>query len=278
MRISRAFFCLFFLAFLSGNAQTGWFESQSKKGELSVSWGYNRTWFSNSDIKFTGIDYDFVLKSIVAKDRPTEIKADPYLNPSAFTIPQYNFRVGYYFKDKWAISFGVDHMKYVMENNQDANISGYINTENSVYQGEFDNELINVGTDFLLFEHTDGLNYINFESHYFDNLYRFNEKISINYYGGGGLGVLFPKSNVKLMGFERNDTFHLAGMGFSAKAGLNLTLFKFFFLQTDFTTGYINMWDILTRPQPNSDRASQDFVYGMWNWSLGGFIPLSSNK
>jgi hypothetical protein len=278
MRISRAFFCLFFLAFLSGNAQTGWFESQSKKGELSVSWGYNRTWFSNSDIKFTGIDYDFVLKSIVAKDRPTEIKADPYLNPSAFTIPQYNFRVGYYFKDKWAISFGVDHMKYVMENNQDANISGYINTENSVYQGEFDNELINVSTDFLLFEHTDGLNYINFESHYFDNLYRFNEKISINYYGGGGLGVLFPKSNVKLMGFERNDTFHLAGMGFSAKAGLNLTLFKFFFLQTDFTTGYINMWDILTRPQPNSDRASQDFVYGMWNWSLGGFIPLSSNK
>jgi hypothetical protein len=278
MRISRALFCLFFFVFLSGKAQTGLFESQSKKGELSVSWGYNRAWFSKSDIKFTGMDYDFVLKNIVAKDRPTEVKSDPYLNPSAFTIPQYNFRAGYYISDKWAITFGIDHMKYVMVNNQDAKISGYINNENSVYQGEFNDELINVGTDFLSFEHTDGLNYINFEAHYFDNLYRFNEKFSINYFGGGGLGVLFPKSNVKLMGFERNDTFHVAGMGLSAKAGLNVTLFKFFFIQTDFTAGYINMWDILTTPAPSSDRASQDFFYGMWNWSLGGYIPLTSNK
>ncbi len=278
MRISKALIGLFLLASFSSYAQKGWFESESKKGHLSVSWGYNRAWFSNSDIKFTGIDYDFVLKSIVAKDRPTEVKADPYLNPSAFTIPQYNFRVGYYFSDKWAISFGIDHMKYVMMNNQEARISGYINNENSVYQGTFDDELIIVGTDFLLFEHTDGLNYINFEAHYFDNLYRFNEQFSINYYGGAGLGVLFPKSNVMLMGFERNDTFHVAGMGVSAKAGLNVTMFKYFFIQTDFTTGYINMWDILTTPAPSTDRASQDFAYGMWNFSLGGFISLTQNK
>ena len=278
MRNSTALFCLLFLTSLSGNAQNGWFESESKKGQLSVSWGYNRTWFSNSDIKFTGIDYDFVLKSIVAKDRPTEVKADPYVNPSAFTIPQYNFRVGYYFNDKWALTFGIDHMKYVMVENQEAIIDGYINDPNSVYQGEFNDEEINVGTDFLTFEHTDGLNYINFEAHRFDNLYRFNEKFSINYFGGGGLGMLFPKSNVKLMGFERNDTFHVAGMGVSAKAGLNVTLFKYFFIQTDFTGGYINMWDILTAPKASSNRASQDFVYGMWNFSLGGFIPLTSNK
>jgi len=43
---------------------------------------------------------------------------DKYFNSGNITIPQYNFRVGYYFKPNWDISFGIDHMKYVLDQNQ----------------------------------------------------------------------------------------------------------------------------------------------------------------
>lgn len=31
------------------------------------------------------------------------------------TIPQYNLRFGYYLNEKYQITLGVDHMKYVMK-------------------------------------------------------------------------------------------------------------------------------------------------------------------
>jgi hypothetical protein len=39
------------------------------------------------------------------------------------TIPQTNFRIGYFINDHY-IALGVDHMKYVMAQNQVANITG----------------------------------------------------------------------------------------------------------------------------------------------------------
>jgi hypothetical protein len=44
------------------------------------------------------------------------------------TIPQTNFRIGYFINDHYSIALGVDHMKYVMAQNQVANITGNINT------------------------------------------------------------------------------------------------------------------------------------------------------
>jgi hypothetical protein len=39
------------------------------------------------------------------------------------TIPQTNFRIGYFINDHYSIALGVDHMKYVAQN-QVANITG----------------------------------------------------------------------------------------------------------------------------------------------------------
>lgn len=45
-----------------------------------------------------------------------------YFDPVLFTIPQYNARLGYFFKDNWSISIGMDHMKYVMVQDQMATL------------------------------------------------------------------------------------------------------------------------------------------------------------
>jgi len=42
---------------------------KNKKGTFYFYWGYNRDWYSNSDIHFEGEDYDFELKDVIANDR-----------------------------------------------------------------------------------------------------------------------------------------------------------------------------------------------------------------
>jgi hypothetical protein len=50
-------------------------------------------------------------------DRPTKF-GWTYFNPSQLTIPQYNFRLGYFITDAFSISIGSDHMKFVIKENQ----------------------------------------------------------------------------------------------------------------------------------------------------------------
>jgi hypothetical protein len=81
--------------------------------------------FSKSDIHFKGNGYDFVLHNVVAHDRPSDLSWD-YINPKEVSIPQFNFRYGYFIKDNLAIVIAQDHMKYVMDQNQTVDITGNI--------------------------------------------------------------------------------------------------------------------------------------------------------
>ena len=96
--------------------------SPGYKGRAFVYWGWNRAWYTNSDLHLKGDGYDFTVKDIVAQDRPTDYDTKLYFNPSSAPIPQYNFRMGYFLKENYSISFGLDHMKYVMVQDQTARI------------------------------------------------------------------------------------------------------------------------------------------------------------
>ena len=98
----------------------------SNKGKVFVYWGGNRGSFSKSDITFKGENYNFTLNNVVSHDKPKGYHID-YINPARMTIPQTNFRLGYFFTDHYKVSIGVDHMKYVVTQNQQSNISGTIN-------------------------------------------------------------------------------------------------------------------------------------------------------
>ncbi len=115
----------------------------SNKGKFFISWGGNRGAFSKSDIRFKGDDYDFTIKDATAKDKPKGWHVD-YINPTRMTIPQTNFKLGYFISDHYTVSFGVDHMKYVMNRNRNRTVDGYINLPDSeagrIYNGDFNNE------------------------------------------------------------------------------------------------------------------------------------------
>lgn len=249
------------------------------KGKLYFYWGWNKAQYSYSDISFKGDDYNFTLYDVAAKDRQTPWDADVYLNPANISIPQTVARIGYYFHDNWNLSVGVDHMKYVMVAQQYTTIDGYIDLDDplSEFNGVYDNAPIYVDEDFLEFEHTDGLNYINLEISRVDNLGDYlnwnSKKIQLNLLESFGAGVLYPKTNSTLLSKEKNDEFHLSGFGLSFKAGINLTLFDHFFIQTELKAGYIDMSDIRTT-NSSADSASQEFFFFQRNISFGYIFQL----
>ena len=265
------------LAFTLGFSQNQSNSYQNdRKGQLYFYWGWNWGWYSKSNIHFKGPDYDFTLDKVSAKDRQGKFDANIYLNPMNATIPQYNFRVGYFINNNYNVSFGIDHMKYVMAADQLVKISGEISNAGTKYDGFYDNDDIIIEEDFLRFEHTDGLNYVNLEFRRFDKLFAW-KKISLNITEGLGAGILYPKTNTLLFNREVHDEFHLSGFGLSAVVGINITFFKYFFIQTEFKGGYINMPDIEISSS-NSEKANQDFFFSQLNVVFGASINLQDKK
>ncbi|KAF2519155.1 hypothetical protein E0W68_05125 [Flavobacterium salilacus subsp. salilacus] len=251
------------------------------KHKFFISWGGNRESYSKSDINFKGDNYNFTLNNVKAHDKPKGWHMD-YLNPLRMTIPQTNMKLGFFITDHYSISLGIDHMKYVMTQNQIAEINGYINLpeseEGSAYNRTYNNEPIELTEDFLTFEHTDGLNYINAEFARVDDVSKYlyitnTDLIQINITEGIGGGVLYPKTNAKVLGMRRHDDFHVSGYGVSAKAGLNITFLKHFFIQGELKGGYIDMHDIRTT-YSRSDSASQHFAFFERSIAIGGIFRI----
>ena len=237
------------------------------KGSFYFYWGWNRSFYSPSTIHFSGNTYDFQLYDVVAVDRQSPFSADLYLNPKRMTIPQYNARIGYYFKHNLQVSLGVDHMKYVMLHDQPSTINGYIYNSNTSYDGVYVNEPITIAQDFLKFEHTDGLNYINAELR--KSMRVFGVKhVQSTFLFGGVVGMLLPKTNTTLLANPRYDAFHLSGYGVNGVMSLQLNFFKYFFVQGEAKMGFIHMPDIRTTMNA-SDRASQMFLYNQFNVNFG---------
>jgi hypothetical protein len=260
--------------------------TESNKGKVYIYWGGNRGYFSNSDIRFRGDDYDFVLQSVEASDKPKGWHID-YINPTRMTIPQTNLRIGYFISDKYNVSIGVDHMKYVMDQNQTVGILGYYPGQNEA--GENGNGMygekipgqdhrVKLTDEFLKFEHTDGLNYINVELNRVDDISKLfgvwdTDKVQINLTEGVGTGIVLPKTNTTLLGKERYDEFHVSGFGFSAKAGLNVTFFKHFFVQAELKGGYIDMYNVRTTSS-KADKAMHNFWFAQTVVAFGGIFKL----
>lgn len=237
-----------------------------KKGSMFIFWGWNRAGFSKSDIRFKGNGYDFTLNNVEAQDRPSELSM-AYIDPTKLSTPQFNFRFAYFLKDNVAFVVSQDHMKYVMDQDQVATFRG--NISDPVYAAMVQNGQVNLAdSEFLTFEHTDGLNYVNVGLEKYKNLSS-KKNFDIFWAYGGGVGALLPKSNVKLFGNERSDRYHLAGFGLDARSSMNFVFWDHIMARVEGKFGYINMPDIKTTLNNKPDKASQDFVFYQVNFGVG---------
>ncbi len=269
-------FLLFFVFFLLlAKAQTltptKKYYSENKQHKVYFYWGYNRCAFLKSDIHFIGPDHDFTLHKVKAKERPTPFSVKGYFALKNLSIPQYNYRIGYYFTSNLGISVGLDHMKYVVTKQQTLQISGRIDEKASPkYAGIYDHKEMELNTDFLVLEHTDGLNLLSVDVEKLYPMRAFaKNRLRLNGQIGGGGGIVIPRTDARLFERGANNPFHLAGWGTNVKAGLKLDILKHFFLQTEIRTGFIRLNDILIL-HTESQRAKQNIFFGEW-YMLGGW-------
>jgi len=249
---------------------------ESNKNKFFVHWGYNISAYAPSDIHFTGPGYDFTLHNVKAKDRPTKFGIR-YADPSRISIPQFNFHFGYFISDKYSLSVGWDHMKYVVDIPQLVKISGYIDSEISNpgiptgdRAGVYDGDIIQLDGDMLTFEHTDGYNFAALGlERYDDIIVNTQGKQVLTLQSGVEAGLIVPRSDVRLFGVGDNHYWNISGYGGAAKVGIQYHIYKGWYVQSSFKTGYTELLKIPTTGRKGIDKAQQGIWFFENFWVVG---------
>ncbi|PJZ47324.1 hypothetical protein [Leptospira brenneri] len=287
--------CFLFNSSISANENEVPLTIHDKKGTWNIQWGYNRSSYTQSDINFRGPGYEYTLKSVNAKDKPESFRADVYLNPSKFEIPQYNLKISYFFTDRFFLAFGEDHMKYVVTPGQPVKYSGYIDPgviaknqtalslESALFIYLFPehvqqmagyhggDQIITLTPDILKYEHTDGLNYLFLDFGWITPLYTSSDGLSgLSLVSTIGGGPVVCRSDVRVFGKGQNNNFHLSGYGVSGYVATRYEFSRTYFLEFGGKGGYIDLTDVLT--SGGSNRASQNF--GFLELVLSGGIAI----
>jgi len=251
------------------------FPETDRKGKYYSSWGWNEDRYTKSDIRFVGADYDFTLFDVKATQRQAKFTVDQFLNPLTVSIPQFNFRLGFYITKDIDIFIGLDHMKYVVSERQVVGIEGYIRNSETIHDGEYDNEEKVIRDDFLDYEHTDGLNYVFIGAGKSQTFVAY-KGLTLGAYETVSIGVMRPRSDVTLLGRPRHDEYNVAGVAFAVSGGLELGFLRHFFVQSELKGGYTSMPWVRTTDNP-ADQAKQSFWFGQAIVQFGGRWSFSKD-
>jgi hypothetical protein len=253
---------------------------QHRKGSLYLTWGYNRAYYNKSDVHFRGENFDFTLHDARAEDMPEKFRSDVYFNPTQFTVPQFNFRLGYYFSANTAISLGWDHMKYHLIPTQLVKISGFIDEgvyPLEEYTGRFDRTSILYSPSFMDYHHSDGFNFIRLAiDQRLPLWFSANGKHAFSFMGSASVGAVMPWTDFTFFGQHHRNKPHLAGYGLSIHAGMRFEFFRHFFIQITAQSGWTNLTDIMLEDDLPS-RAEQKIVFFERAWALGAYIPIKKS-
>ena len=273
---------LFILSFLCGvllgvSAQYKAPKKSTAAGTMFAYWGYNRSIYTPSTIRFIGPGYDFKLKGVQAVDRPSR-NINEYVNFNTFTVPQFDFRIGYNFKKNWAVSLGYEHMKYVMKHGPTYYLSGYISPgidQATGWSGTYSGDSIVTNESTFHYENTNGLNYINAQLTNVFKVYS-SEKgnFALTTMMGVGAGPILSYNDFTFAGEKSMETLSLSGLGASGHFGLRADFFKHLFVAANIQGGFIGQFRVKTRPNDYDSNAKQAFLYGQRDVVVGALFYL----
>lgn len=264
---------LFFASFLSPSISLCQGKnSQLTKNSMYFYWGYNRSAYTKSSLRCIGQGYDFTMNKLTAHDNPERFDPRVYFNPKKITIPQFNVRLGCFIRDNWSLSFGYDHMKYVMDNNQLVDLHGHIDEGISdEWSGDYFGETVRTNSKYIHYENSDGLNYIRVELSNYRQLFSFgqNDWLKVNSHMGLSLGTILSFNDFNFGNQFDRKTVSISGYGISLSGGLRVDLFQHFFVQTNLVGGLIQQLKVRTRPKDKMSYAKQIFGYGATETVIG---------
>ncbi|MEY3742944.1 MAG: hypothetical protein RL371_1855 [Bacteroidota bacterium] len=259
------------------------FSKQKKStgpGTLFFYWGYNRSIYSPSSIRFIGPGYDFKLKGVEAVDRPSQDFSE-YVSLNTFTVPQFDVRIGYNFKRNWALSFGYEHMKYVMKHGPTYYLSGTISPgidQATGWSGTYSGDSVVTNESTFHYENTNGLNYINVQLTNVFKIYQSGKgNFALTTLMGVGAGPILSYNDFTFAGEKSMETVSLSGVGASGHFGLRAEFFKHVFVAANLQGGFIGQYRVKTRPNDYDSHAKQAFLYGQRDIVVGALFYLKQS-
>jgi len=270
-------FSLLFLAPITAFAQNFNQKKSTAAGTMFFYWGYNRSVYSPSTIRFIGPGYDFKLNGVEASDRPSTDISE-YVSFKTITVPQFDVRIGYNFKRNWAISLGYEHMKYVMKHGPTYKLNGYISPGIDLgngWSGTYSDQEVVTNESTFHYENTNGLNYINAQLTNVFKIYQTQKgRIALTTMMGVGAGPILSFNDFTFSGEKSMETVSLSGVGLSGHFGLRAEFFKHLFLAANVQGGFIGQYHVKTRANDYDSHAKQAFLYGQRDLVLGALFYL----
>jgi hypothetical protein len=225
MRILRNSAKILILLILVGNLHA---QQRKRQGEFYFSWGYNTEWYTRSSIHISqpelGNNYTF--ENVKGHDHRGW---DQDFFKKNFSIPQYNYRFGYFFNKKKGLAFEInfDHTKFIFVDGQTAHIKGTIDeraVDTSVLFTEANgfHYYLNNGANFLLFNIVKRWNL--YES-------KITHAFKLDFLGKAGIGPVIPHVDNTLFGNANDPGFQFGGWNVGAEGSLRATFFRYAYLE-----------------------------------------------
>lgn len=226
---------------------------------MYLQWGYNHEWYTRSNIHVILSNGDnFMLHNAKAHNNPG--LSNLYRESLQISIPQYNYRVGFYLNKKKtrAIEINFDHIKYVVTDGQTVHVTGTIAGQH------VDGDSVMNAQRFMHLEHTDGGNLFHFN--YVEQrtvaMNRNKTRPLINFIWKVGAGFNVPRTDFTYHGDRFNNNFHVAGVNAGAEAGARIYTSKRFFFEGTLKAGYVRYLNALANTTHLlGDRVRHGFGY-----------------
>ncbi len=205
-----------------------------RKHELYFSWGYNKEWYTNSNVSVSqpALGNSFTFTNVKGVDHPGWENEQFFTK--ALSIPQYNYRLGYFIdRDKgWGVEINFDHTKWLFPNNQMVHIKGMIHNQPFVGSVNFADSV--AGSDSSSYHYlNNGANFLLFNVvkrwHIWSNK---KQTIRVDGLGKLGVGPVIPHVQVKYFDQPQNDQhFQLGGWNVGLEGDLKVTFFHYVYLE-----------------------------------------------
>lgn len=235
-----------------------------KKGQMYFSWGYNKEWYTQSNIhvRQPGLGNDYTFRNVIGKDKPGWNEKSIFKQD--LSIPQYNYRLGYWFKDNWGFEISFDHTKFQVEQQQLLHVEGTMN------HAPVDTYLVNRGN--LQWQLNNGANFFLFNLVRRIQIPRLQfRNLNASLLMKGGVGFMTPHVENTIFGNNNNPGFQFGGLDVGVEAALRFTLFRIAYLEYCNKAVYARYWGL----KVYEGKARQAFGCYEMILNLGVNVPVS---
>ncbi len=233
-------------------------------GRFYGSWGYNEEWYTHSNISIDQpqLSNNYTFEDLSAHDR---IGWNNLFHVQP-TIPQYNYRIGYFFDEKqlWGIEISFDHTKYVV-------IQGGNSTLKGTFNGRQVDSTININNNTLYWQLNNGANWFELSIVRKLPIYSTSNNKFIAYaLVKAGIGPNTPHVSDDIFGEQNIPHFQIGGWNAGAEALIRFTFFQYAFIEYCNKVVYANYSDLkVYGGNGNNGIAAQSFGSYEWIANIG---------